>query len=138
MICKKRLHENLRNPFAPPRADVSLLLLCMKLITWYPSENSNVKDPQTSAYFMAKRFLLEVETAGILSLQVLQGNILLAMYEIGHAIYPAAYITVGMCTRLATALGIHGKVVLHVTETSVWMEQEERRRVWWVVMILDR
>jgi len=138
MISKKRFYHNLLNPLAQPRADVSLLLLCMRLITWSPSENPNVKEPQTSGYFMAKRFLLEIETAGILTLQALQGCILLTIYEIGHAIYPAAYISIGICVRLATALGIHGKVMPHVSDISAWVEQEERRRVWWSVVILDR
>lgn len=138
-ISKKRFYLNLLNPLAQPRADVSLLLLCMKLITWSPSEsNGKLEGPQTAAYFMAKRFVLEIETAGILTVPVLQACILLTIYEIGHAIYPSAYISIGACVRHSSALGIHGREVEHVTDTSLWIEQEERKRVWWAVIIIDR
>ena len=42
--------------------------------------------------------------------------ILTAIYEYAHAIYPAAYITIGTCARYGL----------------------ERRRFWWAIVILDR
>ena len=42
-------------------------------------------------------------TAPILYLQAL---ILVALYEYGHGIYPAAWMTVGQCVRYADFLGI--------------------------------
>ncbi|KAL6408671.1 hypothetical protein AUP68_07615 [Ilyonectria robusta] len=35
--------------------------------------------------------------------------LLLAFYEVAHAIYPAAYLTIGHCARLGHALGIHDR-----------------------------
>ncbi|KAE9368102.1 hypothetical protein N431DRAFT_494935 [Stipitochalara longipes BDJ] len=135
-ISKKRFYQILLRPLSQPRADVALLLLCMKLITWTSSEA--MEDPHSPLYFAAKRFLLEIESTGILTLQAAQACVLLTLYELGHAIYPSAYISVGACTRYVMALGLNGKASSHANEVSVWINQEERRRVWWAVVILDR
>ncbi len=51
--------------------------------------SSHVTTPKTTLYRVTKQFHFDVET-GILSIQVLQAGILIALYEIGHAVYPAA------------------------------------------------
>ena len=137
-ISKKRFLLRLLNQFAQPRADVSLLILCMKLITWSPSEHGILEEPETPSYLTAKRLFLELEAAGTLTLQMAQACILLTVYEMGHAIFPAAYISVGTSFRYVMALGLNGKVTPHTTDPTMWMMQEERRRVWWTAIILDR
>lgn len=140
-ISKIRLHQSIlsqASPLSQPRADVAILLLCMKLVIWNPSENGVFDNPRNQRYFAAKRFLLEIETAGVLTVQAAQACILLTLYELGHAIYPAAYLSIGTCARYAMALGFNGKVTPHTVEGSEWIKQEERRRVWWAVVILDR
>lgn len=131
-------YKNVLNPLATLRADVALLLLCMKLIVGSPSEHEATDDPQSMLYLSAKRFLLDVELTGILTLQASQACILLTLYELGHAIYPSAYISIGACARYVTALGIDGKRRSHTTDAAVWIKQEEQRRTWWAVVILDR
>ena len=66
------------------------------------------------------------------------------LYEMGHAMYPAAYLTVGECSRYGLAMGLYRSC----SPTSViedaemrgrsWNEIEENRRVWWAVLIFDR
>ena len=72
---------------------------------------------------------------------MLQAAVLIAVYEVGHAIYPAAYLTIGACARYGTMLGID-KLGLDLMGDSLgplsWIEVEERRRVWWAVVLLDR
>jgi hypothetical protein len=138
IISKKRFYENLLNPLMQPRTDVALLIYCMKLITAPPSENKDGGNPKTAAYLNAKRFLLEAEIAGILSLQLLQAGLLVTIYEVGHAIYPLAYTSVGTLARYGVSLGINGKRQAGSTEQFTWVEEEERRRVWWAILILDR
>lgn len=60
-------------------------------------------------YGQAKRLLLAAEANGTVSIRVLQSAILLSLYETAHAIYPAAYMTVGYCARLGYAMGIHDR-----------------------------
>lgn len=115
-----------------------LLLNCMKLMLWAPSDDEKMgvePVPQTPAYIEAKALWLEAEMAGVLSLTVLQAGVLLAYYETGHAIYPAAVISVGACARYGTALGIDR---LRSESGQDWVEVEEKKRVWWAIVILDR
>lgn len=61
---------------------------------------------KTPAYLAAKRNLLAAELEGMLTLQILQASIIVLMNEVGHAIYPAAYMSVGTCAKYGLALGI--------------------------------
>jgi hypothetical protein len=65
--------------------------------------------------------------------------LLTLIYELGHAIYPAAYMSIGSCVRLALALELEKQRQLDLDSSQYDLEdQEERRRVWWAVIILDR
>ncbi|KAI9684150.1 MAG: hypothetical protein M1829_003420 [Trizodia sp. TS-e1964] len=137
IISKKRLPRHLQNPLADPGADLALLFLCMKLLAEPSSEHP--ESPKTPLYHMAKRFYFLVELHGINSLQLIQAAILLALYEVGNAIYPAAYLSVGHCVQLGYALGLHDrKSVQMLKKAGTWTETEERRRVWWAIIVLDR
>jgi Fungal specific transcription factor domain len=137
IVSKKRLYQQLMNPLVEQNADFGLLYLCMKLVIQRPPEPP--ASVQTPLYSIAKRFYFLVETGGIYSLTLLQSGVLISLYELGHAVYPAAYLSIGQCARLGHALGIHGKnapQMLH--KVGTWTELEERRRVWWAVVILER
>lgn len=135
IISKKRFFE-LENRQPSLRPQLQFLLICMKLVTSvlpeYPS------NPRTSLYYMAKQLHLEMEMAGILSTPVLQAGILISMYELGHAIYPSAFLTIGACARYAYALGMNKGAMSAMTQPFTWVEREERRRLWWAIVILDR
>jgi hypothetical protein len=76
-----------------------------------------------------------------MSIHVLQAGILITFYELGQAIYPAAYLSVGSCARYGLALGIDKLSLIPPSEgdaSQAWNEQEESRRVWWAVLIFDR
>ena len=60
-----------------------------------------------SVYEIIKRCSAVVESHSILRLKFLQASLLIALYEVSNAIYPAAYLTVGHCARLGHALGVH-------------------------------
>jgi hypothetical protein len=135
IISRERFYVSLLNPLAKRQAELSLLTLCMKLTCTGYTDNS------TAVYLTAKRFHNELETAGILSVPVLQAGILIAFYELGQAIYPAAYLSVGACARYGLALGLD-KYALALDGAEdrpiSWNEVEERRRVWWAVLTFDR
>ncbi len=136
IISKKRFYDHSLNPLVPQGVDVVLLLSAMRLVLWHPERELR---PVTE-YLTTRHAILEAETAGILTLQLLQAKILLTFYEFGHAVYPAAYLSVGSCARFGAALGVNK--CLHVTDLSVSpeaaLETEEKRRSWWAVLILDR
>lgn len=137
-ISKKRFFENLLNPLSQPRADVTILVFCMKLVIWLPSETTRGKDPRTSAYLFAKRTLLEAEVAGMLTLQLLQSWLLVTIYELGHAIYPSAYMSIATCARYGSLLDLKRDRSMIFRDSTTWIELEERRRTWWTAVVLDR
>ena len=65
-----------------------------------------LQDPRTPLYHVVKHFHLQAEDSNIFSLPVLQAAILLALYELGHAVYPAVFLSVRASARYAHALGI--------------------------------
>jgi hypothetical protein len=97
---------------------------------------------RTSLYRLVNNFHSEVESTEGLCLQVLQAGILIAIFEIGDAIYPAAYLTVGACARYGVAMGLdkinQDRMGGDHDHAMSWIEIEERRRAWWGVLILDR
>ncbi|KIW91202.1 uncharacterized protein Z519_08098 [Cladophialophora bantiana CBS 173.52] len=136
IISKHSFYNQLLNPLVPRQGDVSLLLLCMKLIIWRPSEER--QDPRTALYLAAKHYSTELEVAGVFSIRGLQAAVLIAVYEYAHGIYPSAFLSVASCARYGRALDIN----LTLTDTSgVTMDcfgSEEKRRLWWAILILDR
>lgn len=86
-------------------ADVALLYLCMRLIAERLPQAS--QNPQTSFYLSVKEFFFLIGSAGLLTIQLLQGGLLIALYELGHAIFPAAYLTIRRCTKIGQAINIH-------------------------------
>jgi hypothetical protein len=128
-------YKHLLSPLSPVHADSALLLLSIQLINWIPSASAN---PKTPMYTVAKQYFFELETAGSFSIRVVQAGLLILLYELGHCIYPAAYMSVSICARQAVALGFD-KDIKQVNTTGLpWDKLEERRRVWWAILILDR
>jgi hypothetical protein len=106
IISKKRMTRNMLNPLWEAGPDLALLFLCMKLMITRPQEG--LESANHPIYTAAKRFLALMESSGMTSLLVLQAHILVALYEIGQAIYPAAWMSAGACVRYGLLLGIHG------------------------------
>ncbi|KZF21996.1 hypothetical protein L228DRAFT_268500 [Xylona heveae TC161] len=135
-VSKIRFHCRLSEPLSATEMDHALLCLCMKLIVQIPDSSDG---PDHVLYETAKRLCHSMESTCLPSLQFLQALLLLALYEIGHAIYPAAYLSVGHCARLGQAMGLHRKDAARMLpKPKAWTEMEERRRVWWAAIILDR
>lgn len=135
-ISKKRFYDVHLRTLPPLYPDVILLVLCLKLITTFPP--ARPRDARTPLYYAAKHFHLDLEGEGTFSILILQAGVLLALYEIGHGIYPAAFLTIGACARYAHALGINVSKTAGSRKVLTLVEAEERRRVWWAIVILDR
>ncbi|KAL7952122.1 hypothetical protein V8C42DRAFT_306210 [Trichoderma barbatum] len=139
VIFRKNFFNIALNPLSPRRTEGILLSLCMKLYCTPAMQDDG--DGRTALYKATKDFYTQVEATGIMSVCILQSAILIAVYEIGHAIYPAAYLTVGACARYGIALGLDRLLVDLTGDNNLgrpWMEIEEMRRVWWGILILDR
>ncbi|KAL4780858.1 hypothetical protein BJX76DRAFT_364026 [Aspergillus varians] len=136
-ISKKRFYDLYLQPLPSLHSrssDVVLLLLAMKLITTFPPIGPH--SPRTTLYHATKHFYLMAEDS--FSILVLQAGLLVALYELGHGIYPAAFLSIGACARYAHALGINVSRTVPTRRVLTLVEVEERRRVWWALVVLDR
>lgn len=140
IVSRKRYLAVVLNPLSPSRRPTTLLALCIKLCCMSVHDDEDLE--RTSLYHLVKKFFSEVECTHVLCVQVLQAAILIAIFEIGDAIYPAAYLTVGACARYGIAMGLNkinkDRMGGEENHTISWMEIEERRRAWWAILILDR
>ncbi len=136
VISKIRLYQHLSNPTHEPDAAIALLFLCMKLAcTQIPSQSI----PQTDLYQDIKSFYRYVEAQNGFSIHTIQAILLIALYEVSHGIYPAAYLTINNAATFGHATGLHDKTAPQMLpRCTTWTEQEERRRLWWGILILDR
>lgn len=136
VISKTKLSRLTEKSSPLPRADLALLLCCMKLLVEIPTEREIANE---FLYTVVKQFSLKLESAGLMSLMLIQANLLIAVYELGHAILPAAYTSIARCARNGIALGIHTNSATQLLQNPRnWNDWEERQRIWWLIMILDR
>lgn len=138
ILSRKRVFQKVNN--FDPGADtgLALLMLCMKLVSEVPPEGGR---PASSAlYSLAKEQYHRVESDCLISLQLVQSAILIAVYEIGHGIYPAGYLSIGHAARLGIMIGLHDrKNAAQLFKGPETLSQcEEELRVWWAIIILDR
>ncbi len=134
IISKTRMKRVLDRPVGDVQADTAFLLSCMKLLLHSPQSSCLPED--LPLYRTAKSIGLQLEIAGLQSLMFVQGGILIAVYELGHGIYPASYTSVAHCARQAVSIGLHDREKPHFLQP--WADWEEEIRVWWFVVMLDR
>ncbi|KAK3339645.1 hypothetical protein B0T25DRAFT_560340 [Lasiosphaeria hispida] len=111
--------------------DIVFLLLAVRLVC--------ATDQAEVLYRLAKQCYAALETQGVVTSTVLQGVLLLTYWEVGQGVYPAAFLSVGLCARIGQALGLHqqrGAAPMYPTASAVGAE--EYRRMWWGILILDR
>lgn len=141
IVSKKVFSTRLLNPLAGRQTELSLLALCMLLCSSTHIHQHRDSGAKSVLYQIAKKYYFELEATGAFSIHILQAAVLIAIYEIGQAIYPAAYLTVGACARYGYVLGIDklGRDLMGSGFGPLsWIEIEERRRVWWALLLLDR
>lgn len=135
MVSRKRLFNELNNNSDDADGCLPILLLCMKAFT--TRDGNRARD--SPSYLLARSLCSEVESAGFLSLRLVQSLILLATYEMSHAIYPCAYSTLGRASRLGLLLGLHDRKNNNLFKgADTWTLREEQRRTWWAIFLLDR
>lgn len=138
ILSRKRFELLLSNPDPELTPDLALLFSAMKLVS---GESSNCRaTTRTNLYWLVKNYAVVLETNAVMTPKFLQANVLVAAYELGHAIYPSAYLSLGKCATLGKAYGLddrrHAPQMLR--KFGAWAELEELRRLWWAILLLDR
>lgn len=80
-----------------------------------------------------------LDATGMNSLAMLQGRLLLTTFEIGHAIYPSAYISAGANIQAAVALGASAASSADLSKSFPDPRiAEEARQTWRGVVVTNR
>jgi hypothetical protein len=138
IVSDSSYYERMSNVFSKPSAEVSLLSLSFALITTIPPEDESWNS-LSSLYMLVKSSIAVVEAANIHGLEVVQARLLVSLFEAGHDIEPAAYISIAATARAAAALGLNQiqRDVIEVVPENL-RNDEEGARVWWGIVMLDR
>ncbi|OBT80367.1 hypothetical protein VF21_00894 [Pseudogymnoascus sp. 05NY08] len=85
-------------------SDFSVLTLCIFLVCAMPVDGEMTLETRR-LYILIKSWVGMLEAMGMNTLAMLQSRLLITTFEIGHAMYPAAYISAGANIQAAIALG---------------------------------
>lgn len=129
--------SRLRVQTAAAPSDLSLLILCVALVCKEPVDGE-LPPLARSQYASLKSFVALLEAMGLNTLQMLQSRALLTIFEVGHAMYPAACISATANTCAATALGINATDEKLHTLYQNSKTAEEARQTWRGIVITER
>jgi Fungal specific transcription factor domain len=133
MISRKRLYQNLIHLSSNPRADFALLLLSIYLVLQSPFHQHESSVTRSPLYYETKQLFGLLQSAEFMSIEMVQSALLITVYEYGHGFFQPAYLSVGICARMAHALGWHKK-----RDSSDESSLEEERRVVWGSRMFER
>jgi hypothetical protein len=139
VISRREFQNHLIYSSAPARADFSLLLLSMCLITYYSSQITPQHINQDAMYLTTKMLFAHVQAFMSSSLNLIQAGILISIYEYAHCKLDTAYNSITNCAKMAHAIGLHKlKSSLDPQEHEAGLKGEEERNTWWGIVIYER
>ncbi|OBT56984.1 hypothetical protein VE04_02557 [Pseudogymnoascus sp. 24MN13] len=119
-------------------SDFSLLTLCIFLVCAMPVDGEMSLETR-SLYILIKGWVGMLEAMGTNTLAMLQSRLLLTTFEIGHAIYPSAFISAGANIQAAVALG--ASATSSADLSKVFPDPriaEEARQTWRGIVVTNR
>lgn len=138
VVERTSFEERMGRMWAEPSAEIGLLALCMHLVIRTPEEDPIVS-MQSGLYHSVKTLCGIVAAKTSLTISVLQANLLVCLYEIGHLMPQQAYLTLGMCSTIVRAFGW--------LEESFWGQDQWMVRagelklcsiLWWSMVFLEK
>jgi len=138
MLSRTRFRESLPVFWDESHHDLILLICCMHLITDVPM-NLDLENTASSLYTLVRRLYSLVDSMGIVSVELVQCKLLIALFEMAHGLQSAAYMSIGACSRMGVVLGIDKQPRQRAMENdNSWIRREEKSRTWWAIIIADR
>jgi hypothetical protein len=144
MLSLKRLRQEANNLANTTQGSVDVLIfLALEALSSQnraTSSENNTPPQSNAAYLQVKHYSFAAEAGGAITIRLVQTIVLVALFEFGHGIYPAAYLTIGQAVRLATMVGLQSKKQAKqlFVDSDTWTLCEEQRRTWWTILMLDR
>lgn len=137
VVSRHRFYRGLSSHGINSETSWMLLGYAMQLAAHTPEASATGDCSQDPLYRRVRRLLIVGDAEMEPCLDLVQARLLLAVYELGHGIRSAVYLTIGACARMALDLGLDRAQTLHDGDATSSLE-EERRRVWWGIVILER
>lgn len=133
VIPRRHLMHLRQDLLAATSPQLLLLLASLKvLVKQLPDDDAMTKD-----YLYIRAAVFRAQVSSSLDIATAQATLLILLYEFGHGIYPAAYLTLGAYCQYLLALRINS-ANLDQLDTQDWFLAEQRRRLWWAGIVLDR
>ncbi|KAK4242707.1 hypothetical protein C8A03DRAFT_40048 [Achaetomium macrosporum] len=117
-------------------AEASVLALCMALIARPPNQKSSkIGD---TVYHSTKAILSLVQSKAPISVQLLQAELLVALYEFSQSMPQQAYLSLGRCLQMTKAFGWHG-AEFWAEDRKAFMAKDLKLSsiLWWAIVFLD-
>jgi hypothetical protein len=139
-LSRKRLNNGDKGSSTDLDGCEPLLILCFGLLTEELVNSSGEGSQANPLYSSIRATLSAAVDGGCVSLRLVQSLVLLSLYELGHAIYPTAHLTLAQAARMGTLMGLQSqtKASRLFAPANSWTLREEQRRTWWAILILDR
>ncbi|KAN0122023.1 hypothetical protein V8E51_000349 [Hyaloscypha variabilis] len=139
VISEKLFYDNLRGPEISPRADFSLLTLCIHLMIQVPAGDAKVMQMQESLYLTTKCLYVCLQALLPQSIASLQAGLLIATFEHASGLCEEAYMTIGGCARASFLMRLSRTPGREVHgDTNAWLKAVEAKNLWWGILIRDR
>ena len=128
--CPDRFGKDLVQFEVAPTAEFSLLLLCMCLVTYSPSEHLPVPLAHDALYFHVKTLFAQIHVLRRPSTHSIQAGILLSIYEYAHGQVEKALASIDLCARMAYQIGMNKK--------PTRLGWSESWNTYWAIFIFER
>ncbi|MCJ1403640.1 hypothetical protein MMC11_006863 [Xylographa trunciseda] len=140
VISRQLFHDRLVSFRGPMTADFSVLLLSMCLVTRHPSAISRGTDNNLETLYLTTKMLFaHIQATLPTSTNLVQAALLITIYEYGHGLTDAAYISIGTCARMALTAGLQKTKLNQILGGGKsWLKEEEERNLWWGIILSDR
>ncbi|KAL4900404.1 hypothetical protein BDW74DRAFT_182733 [Aspergillus multicolor] len=139
IISRQRFHAHLLSFGTDPRADFSVLVLSMCMLTYDPDpDRQDGKHVDSSTLYLATKSLFsQAQTIGRPSLNLIQAGILLAVYEYARGERDLGFVSMGVSARLAYAAGLKQPTSLPSMNNDVYPDEEDGS-TWWGICMCER
>lgn len=145
VVHHRRFISRIEHINTPQDAGLALLVVCMHLITQHADSGkpvlTNGSSMLAAPIYLAARRILGIMRANssATGVEMVQCAALLGLYEFGHGDAMRAYVTIGDAYTTAKSLGIRpGKYVEGDKSMQASVVEEERRDLYWALLIVDR
>ncbi|OOF92585.1 hypothetical protein ASPCADRAFT_509512 [Aspergillus carbonarius ITEM 5010] len=139
IVHKTTFRERCSNLQVHGSRDFLLLLLAMGMIT-RPLMSGNEPDSlRESMYEALKRLFWDKDSVARPSVALIQAGLLLSVYEYGHGLLNASYVTISVCSSMAQVSGLcNVSQAPPLPRLGTLASQDEMLHTWWGIIIHER